>query len=290
MTDKPTQILVRISGGLGNQLFQLVAGLHLAQKLAKAEIKLDLRFLSNYQSPRSFELDFLLKYFSFVSAHQEGLGFLGVVSKLRIARLLKTQLFGTALVSDQKSLDYINFSKLKYAVLDGYFQDPKLLMTTTLKATLFQKLKMDYEYLKTKTSNTNLDKKVSIHIRRGDYVSSPAGIREFLTIDLDYYRKAIQKFPCDTLFYVFGDDAELVESFAKEINAVNVPDLKLTLQEEFVLMADSTGYIIANSTLSWWAAFLGYSEGKRVISPSKWFVDDVRNQVNGLQLDYFELV
>jgi hypothetical protein len=289
MTEKSTQIIVRLSGGLGNQLFQLSTALYIAEKVDKAEIKLDLRYLKKYQTPRAFELDFLLKYFPSVSFNNPNLGFWGIISKTRLARIFNTQLFGFGLIGDSEGVSRINFSSIKILILDGYFQDPKFLMSQPLKESLFQKLKVDFKYIKDKASEAAVDKKVSIHIRRGDYVSSPV-TSEFLTIELDYYRKAIKKFPKDTAFYIFGDDQELITRFAKEIKAVDVPALKLTLQEEFFLMADSIGYIIANSTFSWWAAFLGFSKEKRVISPSKWFVNKARNEANILLLDYFELV
>jgi len=284
------KILVRLSGGLGNQLFQLSASLFIAKKINQTDITLDARFLGKYDSSRSFELDFLIKYFPFVIVKNENLGLNGLISRFRIAKVLDRQLFGYGVVTSGRGIKSFDFTKLRNVVLDGYFQNPIFLMPQSERTNLLLNLKRDFSYLTTKSPLTDISNKVSIHIRRGDYVSSPRVYREFITLNLDYYRKAIKKFPNGTVFYVFGDDAAVVTEFAEEINGINVPKLQLTLQEEFVLMADSAGYIIANSTFSWWAAFLGFSKDKIVISPAKWFVDEKRNLHNSLQLDCFELI
>jgi len=293
MSNKSTNILVRMSGGLGNQLFQLAASLFISRKVDNAAITLDTRFLADYDTLRVFELDFLIKYYPFIEVStcpSYKLGVKGLLSKFRVARIIDSRIHNLGLIGSDLGVKRLECSNLRSLVLDGYFQNPELLMSQEERTYLLERLKLDFGYLKSKINFTNIDNKVSVHIRRGDYVSNASAASEFLTVDLDYYRKAIKKFPKNTIFFVFGDDTQLVRDFAHEINGVNVQSLALTLQEEFVLMADSVGYIIANSTLSWWAAFLGFSQGKRVISPSKWFVSEKRNINNDLQLDYFELI
>ena len=289
-----THILVRLSGGLGNQLFQFAASLYIARELVKLNltplVHLDSRFLGDYDASRAFELDFLIKYYPFVINQNNSLGFSGALSKFRIARVMNGQLLRIGFARDYPGINKFDLSKLKSIVIDGYFQVPSFLIPQYERMDLLGRLKLDFYYLPHKPPVIGAHEKVSIHIRRGDYVSVSAAAKEFLTIGLDYYRAAVKRFPEGTRFYVFGDDAQVVGAFSKEIGGVNVLALNLTLQEEFVLMADSMGYIIANSTLSWWAAFIGYSQEKRVISPSNWFVDHVRNKNNILQLDYFELV
>ncbi len=294
MTTPVTNIWVRLSGGLGNQLFQFAASLYVARELSKLNltpsVHLDSRFLKHYDSSRAFELDFMVKHFPFASSVSRSIGICSHISKLRIARILNGQFLQLGLAREFPEICRLELSKLKSIVLDGYFQNPTYSIPQNERVELMRQLKTDFKDLQHRLKDEGKYPKVSIHIRRGDYVSSVGASKEFLTIGLDYYRAAVAKFPLGTSFYVFGDDAEVVGAFSKEIGGVSVPALKLTLQEEFVLMADSIGYIIANSTLSWWAAFLGYSNEKRVISPSNWFVDSVRNKNNILQLDYFELV
>lgn len=290
MSQKTTSILVRMSGGFGNQLFQLSAALHIAKKLQKSNIKIDLRFLKSYQTPRSFELDWLIKYFPNISAHYSELGFLGLISQFRIARILNRRIFKIGLAKDIDGLERTSLNSLKYLVLDGYFHDSRNFINEIDKKNILNILNIEFSYLSKKLNLPNLNKKVSIHIRRGDYGSNNSGAKEYKIIGMDYYRIAVRKFPKETVFFVFGDDANIIKEFSKEIGAVDVSSLNLSLQEEFSLMVESSGYIIANSTFSWWAAFLGYSQEKKIISPRYWFVDERKNMKNKLQLDYFELV
>lgn len=125
---------------------------------------------------------------------------------------------------------------------------------------------------------------VSLHIRRGDYVGNP------FYIDLtkhDYYKEAIEQFP-DERFLVFcadrqpgSDDLEDMQWCARYIEILFPDQLdrfdffqgKNEL-EDFNAMAGCTkGAIIANSSFSWWAAYVGEYPGKKVIAPLLWFTD-----------------
>lgn len=115
--------------------------------------------------------------------------------------------------------------------------------------------------------------KVSIQVRRGDYVEN-----EFY-IDLsetDYYKNAMAKFPND-YFLVFSDDIEWCkqqEIFKNcEFNE-NKSDF-----EDLNKMASCKCNIIANSSFGWWAAYLNSSPGKIVIAPKKWYTDGVERTI-----------
>lgn len=138
---------------------------------------------------------------------------------------------------------------------DFYFQDPEY----------FDKYKQEIKVL----FGANIPEKtnyVAIHVRRGDYVNN-----DFYT-DLtktDYYRDAMEFFPKAT-FLVFSDDIEwckkqeVFEGCEFSEGNDEITDLNL--------MASCVGHIIANSSFSWWAAYLAPYTCK-VIAPRRWYAD-----------------
>ena len=109
--------------------------------------------------------------------------------------------------------------------------------------------------------------KVAIHVRRGDYVNNPFYVDLTQT---DYYEKAMAEFP-DSKFLVFSDDIEWCKEYfigeeytfdhSDELNALNS-------------MASCTGHIIANSSFSWWGAYLSPHGGK-VVAPKNYYSDGI---------------
>ncbi len=112
---------------------------------------------------------------------------------------------------------------------------------------------------------------VSIHIRRGDFLNIP----RFAVCSNDYYMKAmayIAERVSDPIFYVFSDDLPWVkENFRSERPVIFVERCNLDC-EELLLMSACKHHIIANSTFSWWGAWLG-TDDSIVIAPANWFTD-----------------
>ena len=109
-----------------------------------------------------------------------------------------------------------------------------------------------------------------MHIRRGDYVKISN------TVNLLYYQKAIQyirQYYKKPVFLVFSDDLDWVKSnipVEGEVIYVN-EDKKMQDYEELLVMSKCKSNIIANSTFSWWAAWLNQNKEKYVIAPKLWF-------------------
>ena len=282
--------LIRISGGLGNQLFQLSAMLYATRQSPGVKVWLDTRFLDKYETVRSFEAGFVVTHLQGLVIAQSSLGMAGLISRLRVAKLLNTAFAGHACIGSTDRLKQLQGERCSWLVLDGYFQHPDLALPTSDRQNLFSKLSIEFSYLLERVPSASGLPRVAIHIRRGDFVTSKAASTVFKTIRLEYYRAAIKRFSPDSVFFVFGDDLEMTSAFAKEIGGVDVPSLDLSLKEDFMLMALCDHYIIANSTFSWWAAYLGQSDSKRVISPRQWYVDLRRSKENPLLLPYFELL
>lgn len=120
---------------------------------------------------------------------------------------------------------------------------------------------------------------VSIHIRRGDYLNFP----DCAVCDVDYYNRAIayiQKPIIDAVFFVFSDDISWCQENIKIDNAqyINFNIGKDSWQDMY-LMSICKHNIIANSTFSWWGAYLNDNKQKIVIAPRKWFLNTDRTDI-----------
>jgi hypothetical protein len=112
---------------------------------------------------------------------------------------------------------------------------------------------------------------ISLHIRRGDYVSNP----NHPVQDIEYYRQALNVLP-DLPVIVFSDDPEWCneqEFFSSERFAISEGN---TTDADMCLMSLCQYHIIANSSFSWWGAWLAQS--KHVIAPKNWFGGDCVNK------------
>lgn len=107
---------------------------------------------------------------------------------------------------------------------------------------------------------------VAIHVRRGDYVNNPFYVN---LAETDYYEQAMAKFP-GAEFLVFSDDIE----FCKQLPVFHGCEFSEgnTEVDDMNLMAGCQGHIIANSSFSWWAAFIS-PHTKKVIAPKLWYTD-----------------
>jgi hypothetical protein len=117
---------------------------------------------------------------------------------------------------------------------------------------------------------------VSVHVRHGDYLT-PTTKAFHGILDVNYYRRAVDKLKDlgviimeNTLFVIFSDDIEWCKEnfgFLSNIYYVNEKDYI-----EMVLMSKCDHHIVANSSFSWWGAYLNKSKDKEVIGPTRWFL------------------
>jgi len=118
---------------------------------------------------------------------------------------------------------------------------------------------------------------VSLHIRRGDYVSNPSAAAVHGTCDLDYYQRAVefvrQGSAADPVLYVFSDDPDWVAANLKlpyEMHLVRDNDAT-TNYEDLRLMGACRHHVIANSSFSWWGAWLDHKPDAITVAPQRWF-------------------
>lgn len=121
---------------------------------------------------------------------------------------------------------------------------------------------------------------VSIHVRRGDYVQHSGS---FPPIDMDYLSRAMARFP-DRKFIIFSDDIAWCKENIKGEFSEGRTDL-----QDLSLMASCGDHIIANSTFSWWGAYLGHNPDRQITSPShvrgNWF-----GMTAGVKQDVIDLI
>jgi hypothetical protein len=281
---------VRLSGGLGNQLFQLSAAFFALNSDELTNVVLDTRFLSHYEESRDFGLGFMLKHLPNVKVNTASNSFPALASRLRFGKVFNSSIGSIAFIGSTHQLRMVQGKPIRLLVLDGYFQDPNICFNQKIRTQLYKILYFEFLYLRVNLNIPSAECTVSIHIRRGDFVTSQAAAKVFKTVSLDYYRAAVRSYPSSSIFLVFCDDPSVSVGFAKEIDGINVASLGLNLTEEFMLMALCDHHIIANSTFSWWASQLGDPRGKRITAPRNWYFDSVRSRTNPLILPNFELI
>jgi len=135
------------------------------------------------------------------------------------------------------------------------------------------------------------DMPVSVHIRRGDYVKSAETARVHGALGVAYYKKALQvlqgALTCRVTVFVFSDDptdSEALLDFVPRDNIVHVRGDPDRPWEDMALMARCRHHVIANSSFSWWGAWLNPSPDKMVIAPRQWFTPGELRQRNTCDL------
>ena len=140
--------------------------------------------------------------------------------------------------------------------LHGYFQSEKYFAPHAAQ------IRQEFSF----EERTVFDKPtVAVHVRRGDYLSFP---EHHPPLTMDYYSRAMERFP-GLRFLVFSDDPGwCLLNFDRERCRTIVGQ---TAIQDMALMASCDHFIIANSSFSWWGAWLGRNPEKRVVAPAKWF-------------------
>lgn len=268
-------IIVKLQGGLGNQLFQFAAGLALARRHSTT-LKIDTSFLNadpaGHYTKRYLELNVF--DIALEEATEEDLRRFPLQEN-RYIRKLKEWLpvsFDTHVFNERGHHYNTYFSRLPAnTYLNGYWQSERYFKNCSTELRTLLRFKPGYVLceaeLERRIINTN---SVSVHVRRGDYVSLSAANSFHGVCGPDYYRKAMALFPADTTFYVFSDDLEwcrenLHSGYCMEF--IETPNA----YTDFYLMSQCRHHIIANSSFSWWAAWLHNDDKKQVIAPRRWF-------------------
>jgi hypothetical protein len=268
-------IIVRIIGGLGNQMFQYA--LFRSLKENGKDVKMDISEFETYGRHNGYELSKVFAIEENIASNHEvelladkNEDFMSKVRR-KIFGIKKTHYF-------QEEFKYIpEVFNLDNVYLDGYWQSEKyfgenkdiIRNNFNFRNNLDDKNKEMVE----KIINTNA---VSIHVRRGDYVSNPEASKLHGGITtLDYYKKSIEAINAkveNPVFFVFSDDINWVKQNMSITNSYYIDWNKgKDSYKDMQLMSYCKHNIIANSSFSWWGAWLNNNPSKIVITPNKWF-------------------
>lgn len=271
-------IVTKIIGGLGNQMFQYAAGRSLA--LANGiQLKLDISGFSTYALHNGYELD-LFHIDAKIATPEEVFMLAG--SQSRIPQFIRRKLRLTKsshILEAGKALGPSFFEIKAPAYLEGYWQSYEYLepFESQIRRDFTFKGALVGRNLETAERITNSNA-VSVHIRRGDYVTNQTFAKLHGFVGIDYYSSAIQRIREEVsspTFFIFSDDLDWARAnLGLGEDAVFVShNTGRSSFEDMRLMSMCNHNIIANSSFSWWGAWLNGNRGKIVIAPRKWFAD-----------------
>ncbi len=268
--------IIQCTGGLGNQMFQYA--FYRKLQLDGNTVALDLSSFQDYKLHNGFELERVFNL-NIVRADEK------VVDEIKKTAFLpcilskiyrKLKLSNSYIVQKEFNYQpkYSQLSNSKSSYLEGYWQSEKYferyanIIQTDFK---FPELDKVNKLLASQIQQSNA---VSLHVRMGDYVNHPlhGGI-----CTREYYSKAIELIKSrvdNPTFFVFSNEIEWCQQNFELSNVVYVTGNDgESSYKDMQLMSLCQHNIIANSSFSWWGAWLNSNPSKIVIAPAKWFND-----------------
>jgi hypothetical protein len=284
-------IITWLSGGLGNQMFQYAAGLALAEH-RRTVLKLDVSWFREDPAHAAHNR-YALSGFNITEqfATQEE------IDRTRGVQLTRTERWSAALARTLHFYRYANrhaapanwhqpptfrfypefFDQSDNTYLSGMFQSEKF----SRPVVDLLRLHFSFRYPPTPGVAAMAERirrgpSAAIHIRRGDYLRNASFNSELGVVGYDFYHRAIRQLrerSPDSTLYVFSDDIEIVaREFSPAGPHVFVREVESWQPWDGIrLMSLCDHLAIANSSFSWWAAWLNPSPTKLVIAPDPWF-------------------
>lgn len=268
------RVVVRLLGGLGNQLFQYAMGRAIADARG-AELVLDTRFVKRkgHVSGLAIELFNFRGLFMGDSEYAQYPEWRWKLS--RALRKVIRPCFGffheCGFIHDKEV-----GQQASTVMLSGFWQSYKYFPSA---AVLRQDLSLTtpFNHLQqTYAEAMHACNSVAMHVRRGDYVSNSKALEKHGICSENYYQRAVEVIKErveSPVFYVFSDDPDWVKANISIENAVFVSDEGFDQEVDLMLIASCKHQIIANSSFSWWGAYLNDNPTKIVIVPTPWFDD-----------------
>ena len=264
-------IIVRLRGGLGNQLFQFAAAYALARNKG-VDLKADLYTYTKHPF-RKYELgNFQVSLPE--ASRNEVHKFTGRTPASRYINKKTNYFYCKEVFAQPHYHFYEDFFSLPTPIyLSGYWQSEKYFVGVAddLRRIFAPAVALDPRNADL-VSAVKAGNSVAVHIRRSDYVQGSF----FQPMGLDYYERAfdhISKNVADPNYFIFSDDIAWSRQQLSHLkNATFVDHNKgADSYKDLLLMSACRNQVIANSTFSWWAAWLNNFGDKKIVAPAKWF-------------------
>ena len=286
LTVGKSKIVVKLQGGLGNQMFQYACGRALALRHG-IPLQLDVGSFPDCNG-RVYELHrYHIAAETTVPMGRIVWGMATAAGGETMRRVLgkaSNLLWGRRRHQEPCSGTYDERLtwKGKSLYLDGYWQSERYFsdVAEAVRCELSPKVPLSNSAKTIQQSIEMAATPVSVHFRRGDYADNPQTTAVHGLCTLNYYHLAIDyvKNEEENLhLFVFSDEPEWVaENFSVDVPMTIVPAGNPG-HEDLYLMSRCRHHIIANSSFSWWGAWLNPFENKIVCAPERWFADETRN-------------
>ena len=277
--------IAHVVGGLGNQMFIYAMAKSLAS-MKSVELKLDLSTFKHkkYINPEGYLLSKVFGVDEKEAGFCDYFNALGI--KTAILPLLKRRMISADRNTFLFEKEIFNFDdeyekdeKLRKGYILGYWQTEKYFLRNE------KEIRKKFQFNKVELSNRVIDladkitqkNSVSVHIRRGDYLSNPIYNKIYRACDAGYYDAAFKMIndKVESPYYcIFTDDIEWAASQTMFKGSLICSTKDEGSWNDMYLMSFCKHHIIANSTFSWWGAWLNPSQDKIVISPKSWFLNE----------------
>lgn len=290
----PNKVRVRLQGGLGNNLFQYAAGKYVSLR-CNANLVVDLTILDYGLSKYGYHLRYLFQDFQEINYYNKN-GLLKEIyilivrsiskcaREFSICRIILKNLFNQY-HSNEIGYDD-NISKLTSPIaLQGYYQTWKHIEELKKSGNLVINFKNKSDWLISMESIAVEIEPIMLHVRRGDYKMMKD---DFGLLSYKYYFNSLEKLPANLSkkqIWIFSDDIEEAREMFKneknrEFKFIAMP-VTSNAAEVMYLISLGSGHIIANSTFSYWGAYLS-QKSQIIIAPSKWFKswEDPKDLIN----------
>jgi Glycosyl transferase family 11 len=276
MSQATQPVVIGLSGGLGNQMFQYAAGRALSLRLG-VPLHLDLSWFFGRKDRR-----YALAPFGISGVPSERNLLLPDLFKSwesKFARRYATKRMGVPIFRERHFHFDSAFERLSAPVyLEGYWQSEfyfrEIASMLRLEFTLLEPLPTACAALREAITSCNA---ICVHVRRGDYLSNYIASKTHCICPIDYYQNGVNELIQgleNPHCFLFSDDTAWVREFLNLNCSMTVVDVNSSADAhlDLMLMAECRHFLIANSSLSWWAAWLGSYAAKKVIAPKHWFL------------------